>query len=382
MADTTDSVWSRSGGRGLKFEVLASQLRSRILSGIWDPGSKLPTENELIRETGLSLTTVRRAYEALVDEGLVTRRRGAGSFVNERRPDRETRQGRVGIVIPETALYYAKVLQGLESTLASRRVSLTLATSNYEVGREQEALQSMLADGVRGIIVTPTFRAGRGAENLRRVETLQQLSVPVVLLERSLPECGAADPSEHVVSDHAGGAFDAMQHLLGLGHERIGLVLRSSPHTAPGIRDGYRTACEIDGLAQIVIGDEMRAWTVDRARRALEELLEHGCTAALVFGDREATTLQAAAFRLGISIPEDFAVVSYDDELAEIAEVPLTAVSPAKYRLGAAAAEVMMLRIESGRSFPTMQRKLRPRLVVRDSCGAAALTTRQVSGAG
>lgn len=382
MESSTESVWSRSGGRGLKFEELASQLRSQILSGTWNPGTKLPTENELIRETGLSLTTVRRAYEALVDEGLVTRRRGAGSFVSERRQVRETRQGQVGILIPETALYYAKVLQGLESTLASRRVSLTLATTDYEVEREQEALQSMLADKVRGIIVVPTFRTDRGAENLRHVEMLQQLPVPVVLLERSLPEVGAADPSEHVVSDHAGGAFDAMQHLLGLGHERIGLVLRNSPHTAPGIRDGYRTACEIDGLEPIVIVDEMHAWNVDRARRALEELLERSCTAALVFGDREATVLEAAAFRLGISIPEDFAVVSYDDELAELAEVPLTAVSPAKYRLGAAAAEVMLQRIENGRSFPTLQMKLRPQLVVRESCGAAALERRQVSGAG
>jgi len=375
-------VWSRSGGRGLKFEELASQLRSQILSGTWNPGTKLPTENELIRETGLSLTTVRRAYEALVEEGLVTRRRGAGSFVSDRRPVRETRQGQVGILIPETALYYAKVLQGLETTLTSRRVSLTLATTNYELEREQEALRSMVADEVRGIIAVPTFRSGHDAENLRHIESLQRLPVPVVLLERSLPAVGAADSSEQVVSDHAGGAFDAMQHLLGLGHERIGLVLRDAPYTAPGIRDGYRTACEGDGLEEIVIVDEMTAWTVGRARCALEELLERGCTAALVFGDREATVLEAAAFRLGVRIPEDLALVSYDDELAELAEVPLTAVSPAKYRLGAAAAEIMLLRIENGRSFPTMQMKLRPRLVVRDSCGAAVLESRKVSGAG
>src|SRR5699024_11672056 len=102
---------------------------------------------------------------------------------------------------PRRSSDLAKVLQGLESTLAARRVSLTLATSNYEEEREREALQSMLADGVRGIIVAPTFRAGRERENLRRVEALQSLNVPAVLLERSLPELGSADPSEHVVAD-------------------------------------------------------------------------------------------------------------------------------------------------------------------------------------
>lgn len=378
MEASTESVWSRRGRRGLKFEELADQLRSQILSGAWTPGSKLPTESELIQETGLSLTTVRRAYETLVDEGMVTRRRGAGSFVADHRPPRESRQGQVGILIPETALYYAKVLQGLESTLAARRVSLTLATSNYEVEREQEALQSMLADGVRGIIVVPTFETGQAQENLRRVEALQSLKVPVVLLERSLPELGAADPSEHVVSDHAGGAFDAMQHLLGLGHERIGLVLRRAPHTAPGIRAGYRTACEADGLEEVVIIDQMEAWTPERAESALRELLAHGCTAALVFGDREAALIESAASRRGLSVPDQLAVVSYDDELAELAEVPLSAMSPAKFHLGSTAAEVMLRRLENGRSSPTLQVKLRPHLVVRESCGAAAFAQHAV----
>lgn len=372
MEPSKSSVWSRSGRRGLKFEELASQLRSQILSGTWTPGTKLPTESELIQETGLSLTTVRRAYEALVEEGLVTRRRGAGSFVSERRRARETRQGRVGILIPETALYYAKVLQGLEATLAARRVSLTLATSNYKVEQEREALQSILADEVRGIIVVPIFQVGRAQENLRRIEALQSLKIPVVLLERSLPELGAADPSEHVISDHAGGAFDAMQHLLGLGHERIGLVLRRVSYTAPGIRAGYRTACEVDGLQEVVIADEVGEWNAGRADRALSELRERGCTAALVFGDREAALLETAASRRGLSVPGDLAVVSYDDELAELAEVPLSAMSPAKFQLGVTAAEVMLRRLENGRSSPVLQVKLRPHLVVRESCGASA----------
>lgn len=359
--------------QGLKFEELASQLRREIQSGKWTPGTKTPTENELIQETGLSLTTVRRAYEALVEEELVTRRRGAGTFVIERRPDREGRQGQVGILIPETALYYAKVLQGLETTFASHRVALTLATSNYDKGREQEALQAMLLDGVRGIIVAPTFSAGHESENRRRVETLQRLPVPVVLLERSLPELAAADPSEHAVSDHAGGAFDAMQHLLGLGHERIGLVLRRAPHTAPGIRAGYRSACEADGLEQVVIADEIGAWSAERANWALAELLDRGCTAALVFGDSEAALIENAASRRGLTIPDNFALVSYDDELAELAEVPLTAMSPAKYHLGSTAAEIMLRRIENGRSSPVLQVKLRPYLVARESCGVAAL---------
>lgn len=368
-----EAQWAHRARKGLKYETLAAQLRSEIISGKWTPGTKVPTESELIKETGFSLTTVRKAYEALVEEGLVTRQRGAGTFVREWTPAREGRRGQVGLVLPETALYYAKVLQGLENTLATRRVALTLATSNYELEREREAVEAMLADGVRGIVMVPAFNADSVLENLRRVESLQSLPVPVVLVERSIPEVGAADPSEHVVSDHAGGAFDAIQHLLGLGHERIALVLRRAPHTAPGLRAGYRSACEADGLQQVVIDDEIDAWSADRADRALTELIDRGCTAALVFGDREAALLESVASRRGISVPDQLAVVSYDDELAELAGVPLTAISPAKYHVGVTAAEVMLRRVEHGRSFPVMQVTLRPQLVVRESCGAAAL---------
>src|SRR5690625_3648645 len=124
-----EAQWAHRARKGLKYETLAAQLRSEIISGKWTPGTKVPTESELIKETGFSLTTVRKAYEALVEEGLVTRQRGAGTFVREWTPAREGRRGQVGLVLPETALYYAKVLQGLESTLATRRVALTLATS-------------------------------------------------------------------------------------------------------------------------------------------------------------------------------------------------------------------------------------------------------------
>src|SRR5699024_7765971 len=116
----------------------------------------------------------------------------------------------------------------------------------------------------------------------------------------------------------------------------------------------------------------MEAWDAERADRALAELRAHDCTAALVFGDREAALIEAAASRRGLDVPGRLAVVSYDDELAEIAEVPLTAMSPAKFHLGAAAAEVMLPPLGHGRSSAGPPAQPGPHLVVRDSCGASA----------
>jgi DNA-binding LacI/PurR family transcriptional regulator len=182
-----------------------------------------------------------------------------------------------------------------------------------------------------------------------------------------------------VVSDHPGGAFDAVQHLLGLGHERIALVMRRSAHTAPGVHRGYLTACEVDGLDPVILLDDARRWTAERAGRAVTELRARGCTAALVFGDREAELLASTATRQGIAVPSELALVAYDDELAEQADIPLTAMSPAKHRLGAAAADVMLRRLRDGDRAPIHQTTLRPHLIIRESCGAMALERRRLT---
>ncbi|MEU2117430.1 winged helix-turn-helix domain-containing protein [Streptomyces sp. NPDC016459] len=62
-----------ASGRELKFRALMAEPRRGILDGTWPPGSRLPTERALATETGLSVTTVRRAYEDLVAPGLVAR---------------------------------------------------------------------------------------------------------------------------------------------------------------------------------------------------------------------------------------------------------------------------------------------------------------------
>ena len=304
----------RHGRKALKFQALATQMRYSILAGAWPPGSKLPTEAELIDETGLSLTTVRRSFEVLVKEGLVVRRHGAGTFVRDQLPSQPAPRGRAGVLIPDTDTYFARVLQGVEERLTEDRVSLTLATSHYDASRDQAAIQTLLSSGAQGLIVTPTFPTYGGQQGLPWLEVLQRLPVPVVMLERARPELGAADSSEHVVTDHAGGAIDAMQHLMGLGHRRIALVVRDQPQTAPQVIDGYRIACQSERLAQVSIVEKKPRWDAQRATDAMAEILTNDCTAALVFGDPEATLLERAALRQGLEVPEDLALLSYEEE--------------------------------------------------------------------
>ncbi len=338
------------------------------MAGTWAAGAKLPTEAQLAAETGLSLTTVRRAFDDLVQEGLVVRRQGAGSFVAQRQPVRRRSRLTVGVLLPDTQLYYPRVLQGIEETLSAQDVSLQLATYNYVPEREDSSIEFLVDSGVDGLILVPTLT---GIDNpQQRVTDLMSLKVPVVLLERSLTDLGPGDRTEHVCSDHQGGAYDAVQHLHGLGHPRVSLLTRSETPTEAAIVAGYQRAAADLGFEPQIHRVPRQDWENGAPDRLMVELSQSGASAALVFGDREATLLEAAARRAGVRIPEDLALVSYDDEMADLAEVPLTAVSPAKHRMGKMAAEILLRRLAEGDDCPIHQVRLRPRLVIRESCGA------------
>lgn len=366
-------------GRELKFQSLASRLRQEIISGAWPAATKLPPDVEIVEATGLSLTTVRRAYELLVDEGLVIRRQGAGTFVCPRARHGYSRNGRIGVLVPESDYYFSRVIQGIESTLSSRGFEMIVATSGYDVHREQHEVTSLVEQKADGIIVAPAFSQGRREPNRRQIEVLGASGFPILLLERSFPRLGPVDHLEHVVSDHAGGAFDAVRHLLALGHERIALIVRQSPHTAPGVHAGYHAACDSGSIEPVVIQDDASAWSLGRAHEAVSELLEKRCTAALVFGGQEAVLIQQSASRIGLTVPDDIALISYDDEEAEHAAVPLSAVAPAKFHMGSSATEILLRRIEGGDRAPVHQIRLRPRLIVRESCGAKAPERRSIA---
>ncbi|GAA1575421.1 substrate-binding domain-containing protein [Dactylosporangium maewongense] len=376
-----EGLWPRAAGtadgdgtrqpqtsRELKFRRLAGELRRGIIDGTWPAGSKLPTEQSLATETGLSINTVRRAYQELATSGLVVRRQGAGTFVTTQVASVPAGQRVVGVLIPDMTLYWPRALHGIETALSAARARMVLVCSNYDARAEDAAIKELLGAGVDGLLLVPSLH--EVADPPARVAQLRALPVPVVLVERRLLGVGPADAMEHVCTDHGGGAYDAVRHLHAFGHRRIGLVLRADgPNMAP-IRSGFEQARASLGLPRIPVQqDRMAAWDAERADLALTGLRADDVTAALCFGDREACLLLGAARRAGVRVPHDLAIIAYDNEFADAAEVPLTAVSPPKFRLGQLAAQVLLQRMEYGEAFPVHQLRLRPRLVVRASCG-------------
>lgn len=274
----------------------------------------------------------------------------------------------IGVLVPDTALYYPRVLQGIQEVLADAGAQFVLACSHYDPAAEDAAIAELLAAGVHGLLLVPGLHAS--GDPAGRADELLRLSVPAVLVERRLATAGPGDSTEHVCTDHEGGAYDAVRHLRDLGHSRLALVVRVDAPTAAPIRAGFARAVADFALpAPVYDSAAMDDWGPGRADATVSELVAAGVTGALCFGDREAALVQSAARRAGLRVPQDLAMVSYDNEFADVAEIPLTAVSPPKFQVGRLAAQILLRRLADGDASPLHQVQLRPRLVIRASCG-------------
>lgn len=336
--------------RGHKARRLAEELRRGIAELRW-PAGKLPTETELAREQGVSLNTVRRAVDLLVQDGLVYRRQGSGMYIASIGTG-----PLIGVAVPSMTYYYPRIIMGIERELSRHGAKMLLRSTEWDSRLEAEAIDSLVDTGVAGLIVVP------GLDDPASLDALEDVDVPIVLVERGLEL--PATQHEFVGSNHAAGARAAVKHLQALGHIRIGHLERTSPHTAPQIRAGLRLALG----GEPVVFESLVRWTAADALAALDRLIASDVTAVVCFADREATLLVNAARQRGLDVPGDLSVIGYDDEVADLSEVPLTAVSPAKTEVGRRAVEVLRARLADPDS-PRQQLSLIPDLVIRQSTG-------------
>ncbi|TMR96340.1 substrate-binding domain-containing protein [Nonomuraea basaltis] len=348
--------------------------------------------NELAAELDVSAITIRRDIALLSSQGLIRRVRGgavlhggavadtlAGSDRDDSPPPRPApepkaaaeRQLTIGMVVPSVTYYWPDVIRGVREAAAASGARIVLRGATYRASDERRQLARLVEEvGVDGLLVAPTTT---GDEGEALVRWLQGAGVPVVLIERTATVGPYHEAMESVVSDHALGAAMAVRHLVTLGHRRIGLITTFQSPTTPHVRRGWRQASEELGLRLDGTPD---ADTVDQPdpewQKVLDGVLDQciasGTTALLIHSDPEAISLVSRSQERGIRVPADLAVVTYDDEVAELCDPPLTAVRPPKSAIGRAAFALLAARLaDQDPERPTHRVVIEPRLIVRSS---------------
>ncbi len=270
----------------------------------------------------------------------------------------------IALIVPDISNpFFPAIARGVEDVARRHGYALLLGNTDGDAERERAYLDILRKRWVDGVLF-----ASAGGDD-RHLRALRADGVPAVLIARDAAD-GAIDT---VVVDSFAGMRLATSHLLRLGHRRIAYI--GGPHSLSVARErrrGYRQALRDFNMrpdpSLIVAGD----FRVDGGRAAVRRLLarRRAFTAVVAANDLTAIGAMEALRAAGRRIPDDVAVVGFDDiPFAAFVDPPLTTVAQPTYRLGALAME-RLLALMNGEAVTARRIVLAPQLVVRRSCGA------------
>lgn len=268
----------------------------------------------------------------------------------------------LGLILPDIQNpFFAELARGVEDVAYANQFAVLLCNSDENLKKEAFYLDVMKAESVDGVILPPI------AERDPAVLKLAQSGMPIVSVDRALNSTLV----DTVEVDNFQGAYEAVEHLIKLGHKRIGLIAgRTNLSTSRERRRGYEEALNVAGLPLkpefIRVGDNKQA----SGRALAEELLDltPRPTALFVSNNLMAVGALEAIHAKKLKVPSEVALIGFDDlPWAEALDPPLTVVRQPAYELGRAAAETLFKRL-GDRTLPASWLRLKPCLILRKSC--------------
>ncbi|MBS1888606.1 MAG: LacI family DNA-binding transcriptional regulator [Actinobacteria bacterium] len=261
--------------------------------------------------------------------------------------------------------FFTEVYRGVETAANEAGYLVVVCGLSGDPTHERRQLRLLEEQRVAGILAT---RVGKG--NSRVYSQMRKRGMPVVLLDRrsaSRNQCSVS------VDDVAGGRL-AGEHLCGLGHDRLALV--NGPRDwsqCADRRSGFLTATDGAGARLLADADiEVEKMTIGAGEAAAHHILAAAKRPTAIFcaNDLLALGVEHALIAAGHRVPEDFAIVGYDDvAFATMAFVPLTSVRQPAFELGQRGAQ-QLLGEATDEAHKHEQVVFEPELVIRASTGA------------
>ena len=327
-------------------------LLQEVQNGTWKIGSKLPSEAALCERFGASRITVAKAIGTLQREGLVRRRAGSGTFVQQP-PATGMASLRFGLLIPdlgETEIF-EPICRGMMSSPLTRPHSLVWGHAAPQQDHPEMAAEDLcrqfIEQRLHGVFFAPVeYAPDRHAANHRIVDALERTGIAVVLLDRCVERFPARSRFDLVgIDNHRAGAL-LTEHVIAAGAKRPVFVARERSATTVHMRSsGYWTAVRDAGLeynGAAVLGDPANPVF-------LQNLLEREQPDALICqNDRAAAELMRLLLAKGIAVPGQVRVAGFDDvKYAQYLPVPLTTIRQDCAEMGRLAMLTMLERLKN-----------------------------------
>ena len=283
------------------------------------------------------------------------------------------RSGSVGLLVLDARNpFFNDLAAGVEDAAGQMDIAVLLATSSERADRERMYLDRFEQSRVDGLLVTPV------GGSVKQLRAIRDRGTPIVLLDRLATTPGF---SSVAVDDVEGGRL-AGQHLIDAGCRSIAFV--GGPMTLEQVRNrlaGAGRAAEAAGVAFMHLATARMA--ADEGRRVGQEIAAmppadrpDGVFAA---NDLVALAILQALLLAGIRVPEDVAVIGYDDiDFAALAGVPLSSIRQPSYQMGRRAMELLAEAMQAGDDSQSASRQVvfMPELAARASTARSASRAR------
>ncbi|WP_169081351.1 GntR family transcriptional regulator [Paenibacillus sp. PL91] len=321
-----------------KYELVKDYIIDHIGASQFKPHDRIPSESELAETLDVSSITVRKALSDLVNEGMIYRVRGKGSFVADKKSDVQSSMSRLVVfIISGTEIYdssYMQIIKGIQSLLTLHDYRLVIEFIENNVQQEDELISKINLSDYSGLLI---YSSDPNAAK-SYLKQLKSGRMPFVMLDR-FPN---GMPVNCVVCNNQDGAYEATEYLIGLGHRHIGFAAYDYHLSSEVDRfNGYRNALadsdiEEDSSIQFLEKELDYAALLPRIRR--KEL-----TALFCVNDRKALEAVEQLTTLGVHIPEEISIMGFDDFAgSRFSKVPLSTVKQDFDSLGSESAKLLL----------------------------------------
>jgi len=355
--------------REFLYRQLADILRKDIDEGKYKPGERLPSMDDLSAMYTVNKVTVRRALADLSASGLIYSVPAQGTYVADQPRQRVVSKNQVltvgllsYLMVPgNTGLYHMEIIQGMRDELSKAQANLMILPVRNVVP-QYKILDQVTQANLDAVIYLGMFDPA----SLRR---MMELGPPCVVVDYALRGASV----DTILLDNVGGSYQAMEHLISLGHRKFAVILGQEDQVATKERlEGVYEAMDHAGIARETLltipGDFQR----EGGYKAMQEIVESEDPPTAVFclnDEMAAGALQALHSHSTLECPRDISVIGFDDTAwATATQPPLTTVQVPKALMGRLAVQRVMARLrDEGQATTTI---LPTQLVQRQSTAA------------
>jgi len=366
-------------GQLTKYMIVKEKIKEWIAEGQVVPGEKIYSENELVKMFNVSRHTIRQAVGDLVHEGWLYREQGSGTYVSRKNlqetvtaPPRivSSSNGKViGLITTYISDYiFPSIIRGIESYLTSQGYSLVLASTDNDIEKEKQCLETMLARNVDGLIIEPTKSSGYNP-NINYFFEMEQRNIPYLMINQFYSQI---NPPYILLNDEQGG-FIATDHLIQQGHKKIIGLFKTDDLQGVYRMKGFVNAFRENNIPffpemTITYSTENKQTVVQQTLKELLLNSEKLPTGIVCYNDQLALAVTDLLREMGLKVPDDISIVGYDDSyLATASEIKLTSVVHPKMQMGIDAAKWIVSAIENNKFDRADSIIYQPELIVRES---------------